>query len=139
MDLQGDFPSGEPLYIFNDQGDHLLLPGPFRLQKKLTLFAYLSCVFFCPFEVALVVNNDFPMNCPTGPHFKTFDSGWIEHPLNIHNQNFGHGWNEYPTDQPKSFYSEGWRYWSRPCPSWNISDKTVKYYLAHVKNIMMSV
>ena len=89
--------------------------------------------------MGFIINDDFPMSCPTGPHIKALDDGWIEHPQNIHNQNFGHNWQEYPADQQKSFYMEGWRYWSRPCPSWNSSDKTVKYYLAHIKNIMMSI
>ena len=89
--------------------------------------------------IGFVVNNDFPLNCPTGPHIKSLDDGWIEHPANISDQNFGHNWVAYPTDQPINFYMNGWRYWSRPCPSWNSSDKTVKYYLAHIKNIMMSI
>lgn len=89
--------------------------------------------------MGFVIGNDFPASSPTGPHIIALDNGWIEHPQNIHNQNFGHGWKEYPTDHPESFYKEGWRYWSRPCPSWNDSDKTVKYYLAHIKNIMMSI
>lgn len=89
--------------------------------------------------IGFVVQNDFPLNCPTGPHFKALDAGWIEHPQNIHNQNFGHNWNTYPDDRPRDFYMEGWRYWSRPCPNWNSSDKSVKYYLAHIKNLMMSV
>src|SRR5665213_662790 len=88
--------------------------------------------------MGFIVNNDFPLNCPTGPHIKALDGGWIEHPQNIHNHNFGQGWTYYPSDQPKEFYSEGWRYWSRPCPTWNCSDKSVKYYLAHIKNIMMT-
>jgi len=89
--------------------------------------------------MGFVIANDFPLNCPTGPHFKTLEPGWLEHPQNIHNQNFGHNWETYPDEQSTTFYTEGWRYWSRPCSSWNLSDKTVKYYLAHIKNIMMTV
>lgn len=89
--------------------------------------------------MGFVIGNDFPANCPTGPHIIALDSGWVEHSDNIHNQNFGNGWQQYPTDHPEAFYKEKWRYWSRPCPSWNISEKTVKYYLGHIKNIMMSV
>lgn len=89
--------------------------------------------------VGLVVGNDFPANCPTGPHFKTLDPGWLEHPQNIHNQNFGHGWIEYPSDKPANFYMEGWRYWSRPCHEWATSERTVKFYLAHIKRILDTV
>lgn len=89
--------------------------------------------------IGFIVSDDFPLNCPTGPHILSLDTGWIEHPQNIHNQNFGHGWNEYPIDYPKTFYMEGWRYWSRPCRTWNSSERTVKYYMAHIKNIMMTV
>lgn len=89
--------------------------------------------------LGFVVNDDFPANCPTGPHIISLDVGWIEHPQNIHNHNFGHNWSEYPSDRPLSFYKDSWRYWSRPCPTWNSSDRSVKYYLAHIKNIMMSI
>ena len=89
--------------------------------------------------VGFIVGDDFPANCPTGPHIKAFASDWIEHPLNISDQNFGHNWTAYPTSKPDGFFLNGWRYWSRPCPQWNESDKTVKFYLAHIKKIMMSV
>ena len=68
--------------------------------------------------------NAFPMNCPPGPHIKVLSDGWVEHPQNIN---------------PSQFSDGNWRYWSRPFPDWNRSDKTVKAYLTHIKNIMMTV
>lgn len=74
--------------------------------------------------LGFIVDDSFPMNCPTGPHFKAIDSGWIEPSNNIHESPFGR---------------DGWRYWSRPFPQWNSSDKTVKAYLGHIKNLLMIV
>lgn len=88
------------------------------------------------------ISDDFPLNCPTGPHFLPIDEGWIEHPQNVHDQHtvpFGQGWSSYPTDIDQNYYATKWRYWSRPCPTWGQGDRTVKYYLAHIKNIMMTV
>ncbi len=79
------------------------------------------------------------MSCPTGPHFLKLDNNWIEHSQNIHDQKFGNSWNNYPNDIPQATYQNGWRYWSRPCLTWNESERTVKYYLSHVKNIMMTI
>ena len=89
--------------------------------------------------MGFVVGDDFPMSCPTGPHFLQLDNNWIEHTQNIHNQQFGHNWDNYPNDRPLSTYQNGWRYWSRPCSTWNSSERTVKYYLDHIKNIMMTI
>lgn len=80
--------------------------------------------------MGFIVGNDFPMNCPTGPHILALDPGWIEHPQNIHNQNFG-------VNLPAGL-QQNWRYWSRPCPSWG-TERTVRYYLAHIKNIFMTI
>jgi len=72
-------------------------------------------------RVALQVGNDFPMNCPPGPHFESRNiEGWVEPGTNIHGSPLG-------TD---------WRYWSRPFPDWNRTEKTVKVYLAHIKNLL---
>jgi len=70
--------------------------------------------------------NDFPMNAPHGPHFKPIDSGWIN-PTGakpgVHASRFG----------------AGWVHWSRPFKEWNRTTKTVKEYMAHIRNIMMTV
>ena len=36
--------------------------------------------------------QDYPLNCPHGPHFKPIDSGWINPPNGVHASNFGSGW-----------------------------------------------
>lgn len=73
--------------------------------------------------MGLNIDPNYPMTCPTGPHIKALDAEWVEHPLNIHNRD------EWP----------GFRYWSRPFPDWNRVERNVKTYLAHIKNIMMTV
>ncbi len=75
-------------------------------------------------ELALQPPGDFPMNCPPGPHFKSTEiSGWIEPNRNIHASPLG----------------SGWRYWSRPFPDWNRTQKTVKSYFAHLKNLLANL
>lgn len=74
--------------------------------------------------IGFEVHDDFPMNSPRGPHFKSVSiSGWVEPPNNIHASPFG---------------SE-WRYWSRPFPDWNRTDKTVKTYMSHIRNLLAKV
>lgn len=73
------------------------------------------------------VGPDFPMNCPPGPHIKVVEGDWREHPQNIHASPFD------------SVVPSGWRYWSRPFTHWNGSERTVKVYLSHIKNVMMTV
>ncbi len=75
-------------------------------------------------KLAFQVSDDFPMNCPPGPHFKSVGiEGWIEPQNNIHISPLG----------------TEWRYWSRPFPDWNRTQKTVKVYLAHIKNLLMKL
>ena len=72
-------------------------------------------------QLGFEVRNDYPMNCPQGPHFKSIGlENWVEPPNNINPSPFG----------------SGWRYWSRPFPDWNRTDRKVKTYLAHIKNLM---
>lgn len=74
--------------------------------------------------IGFEVGNDFPMSCPPGPHIKPLSPDWKEHPNNIQNSQFN---------------GAGWRYWSRPFKDWNRSERTAKAYLAHIKNVMMTV
>lgn len=67
--------------------------------------------------------NDFPMNAPHGPHFKPIDAGWLNPPGGVHASNFG----------------SGWVHWSRPFKEWNRTKRTVKEYLAHIRNLLMAV
>lgn len=69
------------------------------------------------------VGNDFPMNCPAGLHFKTSENGWKEPTQNVSNSPLG----------------TGWRYWSRRFPDWNRTDKSVKTFMAHVRNILTRI
>lgn len=70
--------------------------------------------------------NDFPMNAPHGPHFKPLDEGWI----NPGGQRSG---------VHKSRFGEEWVHWSRPFQQWNNTKKTVKEYLAHIKNVLLTI
>jgi hypothetical protein len=73
------------------------------------------------------VGPDFPMNCPPGPHIKLLEGQWKEHAQNIHDSPFN------------QVVPPGWRYWSRPFKEWNNTERTVKVYLCHIKNLMMTV
>jgi hypothetical protein len=79
--------------------------------------------------MALQVNDSFPMNPPPGPHFKP-------HLLPITG---GGGTHPYGAIHESSLGSE-WQYWSRPFTAhWNKTDKTVKTYLAHIKNLLATI
>lgn len=67
--------------------------------------------------------QDFPLNCPHGPHFKPIDDGWVNPSQGIHKSNFG----------------PGWIHWSRPFNEWSRTKKTVKEYLAHIKNLLLTL
>lgn len=70
------------------------------------------------------VQEDFPMNCPAGLHFNASGvDGWKEPTQNV-------------SDSP---LGSGWRYWSRRFPDWNRTDRTVKTFLAHVRNILTRI
>jgi hypothetical protein len=69
------------------------------------------------------VGDDFPMNCPAGLHFKTSEPGWQEPRENV-------------SDSP---LGSQWRYWSRRFPDWNRTDRSVKTFLAHVRNILTRI
>ncbi|MBW8049737.1 MAG: hypothetical protein FVQ77_05245 [Cytophagales bacterium] len=72
-------------------------------------------------QIGFEVQNDYPMSCPPGPHFKSIGiQDWVEPPNNIHASAFG----------------GEWKYWSRPFPDWNRTDRKVKTYFAHIKNLL---
>ena len=77
-------------------------------------------------EVTLgfVVNDDFPLNPPSGPHvspqIRPITGGGGEHPLGgVHGSNFG----------------STWEYWSRPCNHWSTTGRTVRDYMAHIRHL----
>lgn len=74
--------------------------------------------------IGFEVQDDYPMSCPPGPHFKSVGiQGWKEPPNNIHASPFG----------------TEWRYWSRPFPDWNRTNRSAKVYLAHIKNLLTRI
>jgi len=80
-------------------------------------------------HIALQIHDNFPMNPPPGPHFKPHllpvTGGGGSHPLGaIHTSPLG----------------TEWQYWSRPFSShWNTTDRTVRTYLAHIKNLLATI
>lgn len=66
------------------------------------------------------VNDSFPMNCPAGLHFRSLEDEWYTPTQNVHNSPLG---NE-------------WKYWSRRFPDWNRTDRSVKTFMTHVRNIL---
>lgn len=79
-------------------------------------------------KIAFQISNSFPMEPPTGPHFSPLllpiTNGGGTHPYGgIHTSPLG----------------STWEYWSRPCNNWNQSDKSVKTYLAHIKNLLATI
>ncbi|MEL7585269.1 MAG: E2/UBC family protein [Prolixibacteraceae bacterium] len=80
-------------------------------------------------SIALQVNDSFPLNPPPGPHLKP-------HLLPISG---GGGTHPYGAIHTSPLGSE-WQYWSRPFTNhWNNTDKTVKTYLAHIKNLFATI
>ncbi len=70
------------------------------------------------------IGDDFPMNCPHGPHFKSVGiDGWIDPKNGVHPSPFGNDW----------------RHWSRPFKEWNKTKKSVKEYLTHIKNVLVNL
>lgn len=78
--------------------------------------------------MAIMVNDSFPMNPPPGPHFKP-------HLLPVTG---GGGTHPYGAIHASPLGIE-WQYWSRPFSEWNNSDKTVKTYLAHIRNLFATI
>lgn len=75
-------------------------------------------------NVGYQISNDYPMNCPHGPHFQSgLIADWFEPAANIHNSPLG----------------ANWRHWSRPFPDWNRTQRNVKVYLAHIRNVLNSI
>jgi hypothetical protein len=80
-------------------------------------------------SIAFQCDNGFPMNPPAGgPHFKPLllpkSGGGGSHPFGaIHDSPLG----------PE------WEYWSRPFSEWNRTDRSVKTYMAHIKNLLATI
>lgn len=80
-------------------------------------------------SIAFQVDNSFPMNPPAGgPHFKPLllpkTGGGGVHPFGaIHDSPLGNDW----------------EYWSRPFANWNNTNRTAKTYMAHIKNLLVTI
>lgn len=100
-------------------------PGFIAFEYEIPLGRFIGRVV----TVAFQVDDSFPMNPPPGPHFKEqllpITGGGGAHPFGaIHISTLG----------------GGWQYWSRPFTNhWNTSDRTVKTYLAHIKNLLATI
>ena len=70
------------------------------------------------------VHDDFPGNCPSGPHIK---------PRLLPIRTDG----EHPDGRIHESQQFGpeWEYWSRPYPNWNATDRTAKSYMAHIRQL----
>jgi hypothetical protein len=78
--------------------------------------------------VAFQIGDNFPLGCPPGPHFKP-------HLLPITG---GGGCHPFGAIHASPLGTE-WQYWSRPFKEWNKTDRTVKSYLAHIKNLLFTI
>ena len=89
--------------------------------------------------VGVTVSDAYPAACPSAPHFRPLDEGWKNHPDAVSVSAFGQGWQKYPDAETVDFYQTGWYYWSRKFDEWAASEKNAKFYLAHLKKLMMTV
>ena len=76
-------------------------------------------------KLGLEVNGDFPANPPGGlhvsPHLLPMNTSSNVHPAGgIH---------------PSKRFGPEWQYWSRPCPDWSKTDRTVRAYMAHIRHL----
>lgn len=75
--------------------------------------------------LGFVVNDDFPLVAPSGPHLSPrllplHPANDLPHPQGgVHESPFG----------PE------WEYWSRPFTGWGKTDRTVAAYLGHIRDL----
>jgi hypothetical protein len=74
-------------------------------------------------DMGFVVNDDFPANCPGGPHIKP--RLLPLNPEGVHPNGKVH----------ESPFGGEWEYWSRPYPDWNVSDRTARAYMEHIDRL----
>jgi hypothetical protein len=87
--------------------------------------------------LGFIVHDDFPMTPPSGPHISPrllplHPGSDLPHPQG--------GVHESPFDAPAGggIKTELWEYWSRPFPGWAGTKRTVKAYMAHIRNLFES-
>jgi hypothetical protein len=74
-------------------------------------------------RLGFVVADDFPQNPPSGPHVSPRLL-----PLQSGGQHPSGGINASP-------FGEDWEYWSRPFQGWAGTDRSVKAYLAFIRQL----
>jgi hypothetical protein len=77
-------------------------------------------------RLAFEVQESFPMDAPSGPHFSPqllalHPENDLPHPAGgVHNSPLG----------------ADWQYWSRPFNEWPTTEKTVKAYMKHINHLL---
>ncbi len=90
--------------------------------------------------VGVTITDAYPAAPPSAPHFKPIGKEWKNHPNAVSVSNFGQSWESYPESNIPNFYQTDWHYWSRKFDEWSSAEeKTAKFYLAHLKKLMMTV
>jgi hypothetical protein len=79
----------------------------------------------------LIVPNDAPMTCPSGPYM-------TPHVLPLNNQSseppYG-GVLAADAHQPAAGFGPDWQYWSRPYNGWAQSERNARAYMRHVAHL----
>jgi Prokaryotic E2 family E len=79
-------------------------------------------------QLGFIVSDDFPMNPPSGPHLSPpllprHPGGDLPHPAGgVHESPFG----------------SDWQYWSRPFSEWSQTDRSVRAYMAFIRNLFLT-
>ncbi len=89
--------------------------------------------------VGVTVTDAYPAASPSAPHIRPLTQDWKNHHEAVTVSNFGQGWLVYPISELPNFYQTQWYYWSRRFDEWAGSEMNAKFYLAHLKKIMMTV
>lgn len=77
-------------------------------------------------RIGFQVNGSFPANAPHGPHF------------NVHLKPITGGGGIHPNGGiHRSPLGPEWQHWSRPFQEWSKTDRSVKTYLSHIKNLLV--
>jgi len=92
-----------------------------------------------PVLVGITVSDAYPAAPPSPPHFRPLNEGWKNHSEAVTPSAFGQGWQIYPDNETPNYYQTGWYYWSRKFDEWADSEMNAKFYLAHLKKLMMTV
>jgi len=70
-------------------------------------------------RLGLEVPPNFPVEPPHGPHYQ---------PTILRGRNI-------PGAHENMAFGPGWDHWSRPHPRWNLTDRSVKAYMRHLRSL----